>query len=68
MLQQIRDSGSKNSILNISYRPLIFDIFFGMIRWYGEQVKQVMRHMLHDNIAITTVRQVKTGETWQHAP
>ena len=26
-----------------------------------------MRHMLHDNIAITTVRQVKTGETWQHA-
>ena len=27
-----------------------------------------MRHMLHDNIAITTVRQVEeTGETWQHA-
>ncbi len=26
-----------------------------------------MHHMLHDNIAITTVRQVKTGETWQHA-
>jgi len=67
MLQQIRDSEVKNSILNISYRP--FDIRY--IFWHDSlvwrTVKQVMRHMLHDNIAITTVRQVKTGETWQHA-
>jgi hypothetical protein len=66
MLQQIPDSEIKNFILNISYRP--FDIRY--IFWHDSlvwrTVKQIMRHMLHDNTAITTVRQVKTGETWQH--
>lgn len=57
----------QEAIVKILYRP--FDVRY---LFYHETVvertrRDVMHHMLHDNIAITTVRQVKTGETWQHA-
>jgi len=64
-LQQI--DNWQEAIVKILYRP--FDVRY---LFYHETVvertrRDVMHHMLHDNIAITTVRQVKTGETWQHA-
>ncbi len=50
----------------ILYRP--FDhraVYYtpDMVDW-GRQ--EVMHHMFKDNIGIATVRQVKSGETWQH--
>lgn len=68
----IRETLSKmnnweNKITKIAYRP--FDeryIFYGkeLVDWPRPEV---MRHMNEDNLALVTVRQSKTGSTWQHA-
>ncbi|HOQ17519.1 MAG TPA: hypothetical protein PLG49_09180 [Defluviitaleaceae bacterium] len=62
----IEDEDWLNSINKILYRP--FDI-----RWifYDDKViersrKEVMRHMLKENLGLITVRQVKAGEIWYH--
>ena len=56
----------ENAIVKILYRP--FDI-----RWvfYDDEFierarREVMQHMLKENLGLITVRQVKTGEIWHH--
>jgi hypothetical protein len=62
----MKDEDWLNSINKILYRP--FDT-----RWifYDDEViersrKEVMKHMLKENLGLTTVRQVKAGEIWYH--
>lgn len=56
----------ENNFRLISYRP--FDIRHTYYsKWVIERpIYDTMRHMLKDNICLSVVRQVKTGETWQH--
>jgi len=56
----------QENFTKILYRP-----FDTRNIYYQENIvfrtrREVMRHMLKDNIAINTVRQVKTGKSWQH--
>lgn len=62
----IRDNDWEGTIHKILYRP--FDT-----RWifYTDAViersrKEVMRHMLRENMGLVTVRQVKAGVDWSH--
>jgi len=50
----------------ITYRPFdIRHIYYS--KWVVERpIFDTMRHMLEDNIGISLVRQIKTGDTWQH--
>lgn len=68
--RDLKESGLDEKLVKpILYRP--FDIRF---TYYTDKsrgflyrpVKRVMRHMLEENIAIESVRQVKTGGSWQH--
>ena len=68
--QDLQESGlNKANVKPILYRP--FDIrytyYTGNSRGFHCMPRNdVMRHFLEDNKAINVVRQVKTGETWQH--
>jgi len=68
--KDLQESGlSKANIKPILYRP--FDIrytyYTGNSRGFHCMPRHdVMRHMLENNLGFNVVRQVKTGETWQH--
>lgn len=62
-----KDEMWENRIKPICYRPFdVRNVFYSpdLIDWGRENT---MPTMLKQNLAISTVRQVKTGETWQHA-
>jgi len=64
--KNLADIDTHNFIYNILYRP--FDIRY--IVYHPALIERMlyktMRHMLKDNLALCTVRQVKTGNNWQH--
>lgn len=66
----LKESGlDREKIKPILYRP--FDIrytyYTGKSQGFHCRPRpEVMRHMLEDNIAIASVRQVKSGDEWQH--
>jgi len=68
--EDLKESGpDKNKIVQILYRP--FDVrytyYTGKSRGFLCMPRpEVMRHMLKENLALCTVRQVKTGDKWQH--
>ncbi|HAE86108.1 MAG TPA: DNA methyltransferase, partial [Anaerolineaceae bacterium] len=68
--EDLKKSGpQKNNIVPILYRP--FDVrytyYTGKSRGFLCMPRpEVMRHMLKENLALCTVRQVKTGDRWQH--
>ncbi len=68
--KDLKDSGLNNdNIKPILYRP--FDIrytyYTGNSRGFHCMPRyDVMQHMLENNLGLNIVRQVKTGETWQH--
>ncbi len=57
---------TNNFIYKILYRP--FDVRY--IIYHPALIERMlyktMRHMLKENLALCTVRQVKTGDRWQH--
>jgi len=65
-LQNLDDGDLENCIQPVLYRP--FDVryifYHDAVVW--RTVKRVMRHMLKENLALCTVRQIKTGDRWQH--
>lgn len=66
----IRNSGpSLDCIKKVNYRPFDcrYTYYTGNSRgFYSSPQKAIMRHMLEENIGLTIVRQVKTGNHWQH--
>ena len=68
--KDLKDSGLKDeNIVPILYRP--FDIrytyYTGNSRGFHCRTrKAVMQHLLKENIALISVRQVKTSANWQH--
>lgn len=66
----LRQSGlSKGNIKPILYRPFDsrYTYYTGRSRGFICMPRpEVMQHMLEDNIGLVSVRQVKTGATWQH--
>jgi type I restriction-modification system DNA methylase subunit len=69
--KDIKDSGpDRNRIVPILYRPfdLRYTYYTGRSRGFICMPRpEIMRHMFKQNLALTIVRQVKTGETWQHS-
>lgn len=65
-LQEISDNELEKYIATITYRPFDHRYIFWHDAVVWRTVKQVMTHMFKNNIAVSTVRQVKAGETWQH--
>jgi len=53
-------------IKKIQYRPFDDRFIFYQPNIVFRMREEVMRHMLNENIGLSTVRQVKTGDTWQH--
>jgi len=68
--KDLKDSGlNDNNIVPILYRPFDtrYTYYTGKSRGFHCRTRNdVMRHMLEENVGIISVRQVKTGETWQH--
>ncbi len=66
----LKDSGlSEDNIVPILYRPfdLRYTYYTGKSQGFHTRPrKDVMKHMLQDNLGIVSVRQVKTSNTWQH--
>ncbi len=66
----LKDSGlSEDNIVPILYRPfdLRYTYYTGTSQGFHVRPrKDVMRHMLEDNLGIVSVRQVKTSDIWQH--
>ncbi len=67
MLQDIPDNELENFIFDFIYRPFDHRYIFWHDSLVWRTVKQIMSHILKENLSITTVRQVKSGETWQHS-
>ena len=67
MLQDIPDNELENFIFDFIYRPFDHRYIFWHDSLVWRTVKQIMSHILKENLSITTVRQVKAGETWQHS-
>lgn len=65
-LQQYDDVQVSANIQRLNYRPFDERFIFYHDALVWRTVKRVMHHMLKDNIGIATVRQVKSGDTWQH--
>lgn len=53
-------------IKDISYRPFDNRFIFYQSNIVFRMRSEVMHNMLEDNIGLVSVRQVKTGEKWQH--
>ncbi|NLJ20929.1 MAG: N-6 DNA methylase [Bacteroidales bacterium] len=66
MLQNIPDNELENYIFDFLYRPFDHRYIFWHDSLVWRTVKQIMVHLLQNNFSLTTVRQVKTGGTWQH--
>ncbi|HOK54387.1 MAG TPA: hypothetical protein PKV43_07965, partial [Armatimonadota bacterium] len=68
--KDLKDSGlNDNNIIPILYRPFDarYTYYTGRSRGFHCMPRnKVMRYMLEENVGIISVRQVKTGETWQH--
>ncbi|HHV04950.1 MAG TPA: N-6 DNA methylase [Anaerolineaceae bacterium] len=57
----------QNKIMPIFYRPFDSRTFINMKELIDWPKNETMKHMRDDNIALISVRQSKTGKTWQHA-
>lgn len=57
----------RESIVNIAYRPFDYRYIYYSNELVDRPRTEQMKHMTGGNIALITVRQVKTGQTWQHA-
>jgi len=66
MLQNIPDNELENYIFDFLYRTFDHRYIFWHDSLVWRTVKQIMVHLLQNNFSLTTVRQVKTGGTWQH--
>jgi predicted helicase len=56
----------ESNIYPIQYRPFDIRYIFYHESLVERSRRDVMRHMLENNLGINMVRQVKTGDTWQH--
>ena len=69
--KDLKDSGLNDAnIVPIQYRPFDtrYTYFSGINRGFHCRPRnEVMKHMLKENVAISVVRQVKSGLDWQHA-
>jgi type I restriction-modification system DNA methylase subunit len=63
-IQKLENWG--NLIEQIQYRPFDNRYIFYHDTLVERTRRDVMRHMLGNNLGLNIVRQVKTGETWQH--
>jgi predicted helicase len=66
-LQQIDENDLPNYIKRVLYRPFDYRYIFYHSSLVWRTANQVMQHLLENNIAISSVRQVKSSESWQHS-
>ncbi len=57
----------EENVLPILYRPFDERFIFYQDNIVFRRRQEIMQNMLDDNLALISVRQTKTGNTWQHA-